>query len=77
MVACDKVRSRRLASNSCPIRPILVRSHGVEHPFVATGTSLCVAERVAGRGLTAHAMDIAAGAVAAAAVVATARACAS
>ena len=54
-----------------------VRSHGVEHPFVATGTSMCVAERAAGRGLTAHAMGIAAGAVVAAAVVATARACAS
>ncbi len=38
---------------------------------------MCVAERAAGRGLTAHAMGIAAGAVVAAAIVATARVCAS
>jgi hypothetical protein len=37
---------------------------------------MCVAERAAGRGLTTHTMDIAAGAVVAAAVVATARVCA-
>ena len=48
----------------------------VDHPFVVTGTSMCVAERAAGRGLTAHVTGIAAGAVVAAAVVATARACA-
>ena len=39
--------------------PSYVRSHGVDPPFVATGTSMCVAERAAGRGLTAHAMGIA------------------
>jgi len=35
---------------------------------------MCVAERAAGRGLTAHVTGIAAGAVATAAVVGTARA---
>ena len=77
LVTREKVRGRRRASNSRLFRSFLCAAHTRGSPIRGHRYFyVCIAERAAGRGLTAHVTGIAAGAVVAAAVVATARACA-
>ena len=74
--AVGKVRSRLRSSNSHPIRLIPCASHarvGVCGLFVATGTSMRVAECATGRGPTTRVPGVATGAAAALAALAAAR----
>ena len=61
---------------TCKYACLCACSHVSNAVFVTAGTTMRVSERAAGRGLTARITGIAAGVVAAAAVVAVACACA-
>ena len=71
--ALPEVRGRRRASNSCHIRPIPCTAHPRGARFVATGTSMRVAERAGGRGPTVRVPGVAAAAATAAAALSAAR----
>ena len=60
----------------CKYACLCACSHASNVVFMTAGATMCVAERTAGRSLTPRITGIAAGAVATAAIVAVARACA-